>query len=77
MGIRRLFCACACYEFLTTATEGVVHSVHKVVIHGDIRGVKVLVVLPFVSLMPTEGELRLTNIPRQWRMFEVLSSYCY
>ena len=43
MSMHRQFCACA-HEFFTTAAEGVVHGVHKVVIRasfGEIRGHKV------------------------------------
>ena len=34
VSMHRSFCACA-YHFLTTVTEGVVHSVHRVVIQSS------------------------------------------
>ena len=70
-GMRKQFCTCAC-EFLTTVTEGVVHSVCKVVTRfsfGVTRRHKVSFgichmshVLPHVRPTATEGELRLMEV---------------
>ena len=54
MGMRRNFRVCV-YEFLSMVAEGVALSVHKVVIPS-------LVILPYVHLTATEGELRLMEV---------------
>ena len=52
VSMSRRFCACT-YEFLALVTEGVVHSVHKVVIWSH------------VCLTAIEGDLRLMEVASQ------------